>query len=138
METFRGGLVLLHDPGALSLRIQTDGWTLSFRIFCLTAEFIFPAGCPVPEAAKQLQTITLLPPCFTVGIIIIFIQCCVIFCQISRLHNIQKVTLLTHQFTECFSKSLEDHQDTFCQIRDESLCSFIDSRGFPLRILPRM
>ena len=54
----------------LSFRSRTDGWTFSFRIFWERAEFMVPsimASRPGPEAAKQPQTITLPPPCLTVG-----------------------------------------------------------------------
>ncbi len=54
----------------LSLRSQTDVRTFSFRIFWQRAEFMVPSimvSRRGPEAEKQPQTITLTPPCLTIG-----------------------------------------------------------------------
>ncbi len=68
----------------LSLRSQTDGWTFSFRIFWLSAEFMVPsimASRPGPEAAKQPHAITLSPPCLTVGMMFFLWNPVLVLCQ---------------------------------------------------------
>ncbi len=69
-----GSLSCCITQVCLSLRSQTDGWTFSFRIFWWSAELMVPSimsSHPDPEAAKQPQTITLPPPCLTVGMMFI-------------------------------------------------------------------
>ncbi len=111
----------------LSLRSQTDGRTFFFRIFWLSAEFMVPsimASHPGPEAAKQTQTITLPPPCLTVGMMFFYEMLCWFYVSCNGTRTFQKVQLLSHQSTEHLPKSLGDNQDIIWQMWDEPLCSF--------------
>ncbi len=89
----------------LSLRSQTNSRIFSFRIFWYSAEFMVPsimASRPGPEAAKQPQTITLPPPCLTVGMMFF----------------LWNVVLVLHQMQQ----DTPSKKFNFCRISPQNIC----------------
>ncbi len=94
------------------------------------------ASRPGPEGAKQPQTITLPPPCLTVGMTF-FLWNGWFYARCNGTHTFQKVKLLSHQSTKYSPKSLGDNQDIFWQMWDEPLCSFWSAMAFALELSHR-
>ncbi len=96
------------------------------------------ASRPGPEDAKQPQTITLPPPCLTVGMLFFYEMLCWFYARCNGTHTFQKVKLLSHQSTEYLAKSLGDSQDIFLENVRRAFVFFLVSSGFCRGTLPWM
>ncbi len=69
------------------------------------------ASRPSPEDVKQPQTITLSPPCLTVGMIFFLWMLCWFYSRCSGTHAFQKLQLLSHHHCSKFSPSVDNGSD---------------------------
>ncbi len=115
------------------LSSQTDGRTISFRIFWKSAEFMVPsimASCPGPEGLSHYHHhVWLLVWCS------FYEMLCWFYTWYNGTQTFQKVKLLSHQSTKYLPTSLGYNQDVlFWLMWDESLCTFWSAVAFTLEL----